>query len=206
MNSLLYIADPLCSWCYGFGPQIDLLRTRFADVPLNLMMGGLRAYNTQVMDDSLKEYLRTAWLRVGEASGQPFSDAALARKGFVYDTEPPCRAVVTARTLQPQLAWPLMKAVQRGFYALGKDVTQPEVLADIAQETGFDRATFLQALTSREMQDEAANDFASVKQLGISGFPALLAVRDQHAAMVANGFMHAEAITPRLETFFSGKS
>jgi putative protein-disulfide isomerase len=202
MNSLLYVADPLCSWCYGFGPQIDLLRARFADLPLNLMMGGLRAYNTQVMDDSLKQYLRSAWQRVGETSGQPFSDAALAREDFVYDTEPPCRAVVTARALQPALAWPLMKAVQRSFYALGKDVTQPEVLAGIAQETGFDRHAFLQALHSPEMQDATASDFVEVKQLGVSGFPALLAVRDREAAFVANGFMRAETIAPRIEAFF----
>ncbi|TXD88125.1 DsbA family protein, partial [Ralstonia pseudosolanacearum] len=28
---LIYVADPMCSWCYGFGPQLADLRARLAD-------------------------------------------------------------------------------------------------------------------------------------------------------------------------------
>jgi putative protein-disulfide isomerase len=43
---LLYIADPLCSWCYGFAPVINELRERFEGrLPVRLLMGGLRAGN-----------------------------------------------------------------------------------------------------------------------------------------------------------------
>ena len=41
---LLYFADPMCSWCYGFAPVIHTLSEHFTDrLPLRLVMGGLRA-------------------------------------------------------------------------------------------------------------------------------------------------------------------
>ena len=46
----LYIADPMCSWCYGFAPVIEALAARFAGrLPVRVMMGGLRAGNTRAM-------------------------------------------------------------------------------------------------------------------------------------------------------------
>ena len=40
---LIYFADPMCSWCYGFSPVVRALRPRYAEVlPIRLIMGGLR--------------------------------------------------------------------------------------------------------------------------------------------------------------------
>ena len=77
---LLYIADPMCSWCYGFSPVITTLAERFADrLPVRVMVGGLRAGNTQAMRAQDKEYIRGAWTRVNQASGQPFDFAFFRR-------------------------------------------------------------------------------------------------------------------------------
>ena len=43
---LLYVADPMCSWCYGFSPVIGAVAGHFGDrLPVRLLMGGLRAGN-----------------------------------------------------------------------------------------------------------------------------------------------------------------
>jgi putative protein-disulfide isomerase len=91
-------------------------------------MGGLRAFNTDPMSVPFQEMLRDHWKHVREASGLPFSDGVFAMPGFVYDTEPPCRAVVTARTLDAAKALGLMKAVQTAFYRDARDVTKPGCL------------------------------------------------------------------------------
>ncbi|MEO8135858.1 MAG: DsbA family protein, partial [Betaproteobacteria bacterium] len=107
MLNLVYFADPMCSWCYGFGPQLATLLERVSGrqpVNLELVMGGLRAYNTVVMDDTSKTVLLEHWTHVREASGLPFGDAAIHAHGFVYDTEPACRAVICARLLDGRVA------------------------------------------------------------------------------------------------------
>ncbi|MFA5601454.1 MAG: DsbA family protein, partial [Phenylobacterium sp.] len=40
---LIYFADPMCSWCYGFGPVMDQVAARYGErLPIQLVMGGLR--------------------------------------------------------------------------------------------------------------------------------------------------------------------
>ncbi|MEL0525923.1 hypothetical protein, partial [Neisseria gonorrhoeae] len=132
--SLIYVGDPMCSWCYGFGVPLGQLLERFPELPVQLVLGGLRAYNTQVMDAALKDKLRNAWAEVGRRSGQPFSQALFEREDFIYDTEPACRAVVTVRQHAPAMALHMYHAIQQAFYAEGRDVTKAAVLAEIWDE------------------------------------------------------------------------
>jgi len=38
-----YIADPMCSWCWGFAPIIEKIRERYSDrLNFGLMLGDLR--------------------------------------------------------------------------------------------------------------------------------------------------------------------
>ncbi|MGH6816491.1 MAG: hypothetical protein ACREC6_12385, partial [Hyphomicrobiaceae bacterium] len=61
-DRLLYFADPMCSWCYGFSPVIAALAERFAGrLPIRAVMGGLRAGNTRPMRPQDKEAIRGAW-------------------------------------------------------------------------------------------------------------------------------------------------
>ena len=41
-RTLVYIADPMCSWCWGFAPVIDELVREFAgQLSLRVVAGGL---------------------------------------------------------------------------------------------------------------------------------------------------------------------
>ena len=65
----LYIADPLCSWCYGFAPVIEQLGEHFdGRLPVKILVGGLRAGNTSAMRKEDKDYIRNAWTRVNAAT------------------------------------------------------------------------------------------------------------------------------------------
>lgn len=195
---LLYFADPLCSWCYGFGPQLAALLARHPGARLDLVMGGLRPYNTQTMSPEFKEMLRGHWKHVREASGLPFSEAILAREDFVYDTEPPCRAVVTARALDAAKAREFLGAVQAAFYRDAREVTRPEVLADLAAEAGYERAIFLERLESEEMRAETRLDFSTAQSLGVSGFPTLGLARGDQLYLVASGYTAADVLEERI--------
>lgn len=204
-REFIYFADPMCSWCYGFGPVMAALASQFADrLPLRVVMGGLRAGNTQAMRDKDRAYIRDAWARVGEASGQPFDLSFFDRETFVYDTEPACRAVVAARRLAPDSALAFKAAVSSAFYAHNRDVTQDDVLADIAAENDFDRDIFLRELTSPETRNETFRDFLTAKQAGVEGFP-LLAVGSEATgyALVAHGFRPIDGLPEAIEQWLA---
>jgi putative protein-disulfide isomerase len=195
---LLYFADPLCSWCYGFGPELSKLLERHPDARLDLVMGGLRPYNTQKMSAEFKEMLRGHWRHVATASGLPFSESVLDREDFVYDTEPACRAVVTARDMDVSLAYPYLKAVQLAFYRDGRDVTGGDALADIAGEVGYQRDVFRMNLDSELMHEETKSDFTTTKALGISGFPTLGTSIASKLYLVTSGYVTDDVLEYRI--------
>lgn len=195
---LRYFADPLCSWCYGFGPELSKLLASQPAHKLALVMGGLRPFNREPMSVAFRTMLREHWHHVATASGLPFSQAILDRDDFVYDTEPACRAVVTARALFPAQALTLMKAIQSAFYRDGRDATEADVLGDIAADHGYDRATFLTAMESEAMRTATRADFASTQSLGVSGFPTVAASHGEELYLVTSGYVTHDVLEYRL--------
>jgi putative protein-disulfide isomerase len=195
---LIYIADPMCSWCYGFGPELAKLLARHPDAAVDVVMGGLRPFNTKPTTQEFREMLREHWHHVSTASGLPFSESALEQPGFVYDTEPACRAVVTARNIDAGKTLGYLKSVQAAFYRDGRDVTRGDELADIAGECGFERDTFRMHLASERMADATRADFARTQSLGVGGFPTLGVVHGQQIYLVTSGYATDDVLEYRL--------
>ena len=204
-HRFIYFADPMCSWCYGFSPVISALAERYEGrMDLQLVMGGLRAGHTAPMRPEDKAYIRDAWTRVNAASGQPFDLPFFEREGFVYDTEPACRAVVTARRLKPQMALPFMARIQQAFYAENRDMTSAEEIAAVAEEAGFDRQGFGDAFLAADARNETFRDFLTAQELGIRGFPTLIAGSEEKGyALVTNGYRPPEDVLEPLERWWA---
>ncbi|WP_339488704.1 DsbA family protein [Pseudomonas sp. EL_65y_Pfl2_R95] len=190
----------MCSWCWGFAPVFQSLaeQAQAQGVELHLIAGGLRTGSGAALDTTTRNYILEHWQAVAQATGQPFKFDGALPDGFVYDTEPACRALVTARSLDPQSAWPLVKLIQQAFYAEGRDVTQASVLVELAEKVGLPRIVFAEAFDSAEQHAATAADFTWVQDLGIAGFPTLLAERDGQLALVTNGYQPLERLSPLL--------
>jgi putative protein-disulfide isomerase len=202
--NLIYVGDPMCSWCYGFAAPLDQLLADPQDaapLQLALVMGGLRPFTTEPITAERANELAGHWHHVAQASGQPFTpapDTAMHQPGFVYDTEPASRATVTVRSLWPKLVWRYFKAVQHAFYAEGRNVTEPGVLADIAEALGIPRADFAKAFASQAMRDATLADFQQSQSWGVRGFPTLVAEHGDHLHLVGSGFMPIDALRAAL--------
>lgn len=204
---LIFVGDPMCSWCYGFGKELSALTARHPELPLEIMVGGVRAGATDVLDDNGKQFRLGHWARVEEKSGLPFNrKALLARENFVYDTEPICRAVVTARRVAPeadQLA--VFRALQRAFYVDGLDTTDGAVLAQAAvaelAEQGYavDAATFHAAWSHNATIVATLAEFAQVRAIGIRSFPALLLEANGQRIEVSPGYAHVDQLERQLD-------
>jgi putative protein-disulfide isomerase len=198
---LIYVADPMCSWCYGFERPLAALLAERPDLELTLVMGGLRPYTTERLGAKQAREIAGHWQRVAEASGQPFADAphaVLNARGFVYDTEPAARAVVVVRERWPEQAWPYLRAVQRAFYAQARDVTQPDVLMQVAAELGLDAPALRAAFDDVASGVATAKDFAKAQAWGLRGFPALIAEHGGRLHLAAEGFTPLDVLRERL--------
>src|SRR5450830_630029 len=172
---LLYVMDPMCSWCWGFAPVAEALveQAQAAGVELHLVVGGLRTGSGAALEPATRRYILEHWQAVTDATGQTFKRDGALPEGFVYDTEPACRAIVTARSLAPDCAWKLLGLIQRAFYVEGRDVTLASVLVELAETAGIPR-------------------------IGFAGFPTLLAERNGQLALLTNGYQPLSALSPLL--------
>ena len=98
---LWYFADPMCSWCWGFSSVIEDIKDHY-DEHLNiaLMLGGLRPGTTEAISDESRAEILHHWHQVHELTGQSFFFDGALPAGFVYDTEPPSRAVISEPLLR----------------------------------------------------------------------------------------------------------
>jgi len=205
--NLIFVGDPMCSWCYGFGKELASVLDSDPSLSLEIVVGGLRAGGTEVLDAAGKQFRLSHWERVEAASGVPFNrEALMARQGFVYDTEPICRAVVAARRLAPDA--PLLdvfRALQHAFYVAGSDTTNPgtlaRVTADALTAAGHltDADVVLKELNDDSTISETSDDFRKARNWEINSFPALLAKVDGRLQVVTPGFRNAAGIRDAIQ-------
>ena len=199
---LMYFADPMCSWCWGFAPAIDQILEEFAGVlPLRTVMGGLRPGHEQPMNDNDKRQKQGNWEQVHAASGQPFNFDFFDRDGFIDNTEPACRAVVAARRMKPENAIRMMRSIQWAFHTQNCDVTQVEELCRLAADTGFDVDEFRSNFDDIDTMDETRNDFWLAQNSGVGSFPTLVAFVGRRAQAVTIGYRPWQEIGPALKAW-----
>ncbi|MFO1112473.1 MAG: DsbA family protein [Rhodospirillales bacterium] len=198
---VLYFADPMCSWCWGFAPVIAALAAACADeVPIRFCAGGLRAFEQREMDARSRAYVRHHWEEVAAQTGQPFDFAFFERVHFVYDTEPACRAVVAMRNLVPEAALAYLAAVQRAFYAENRDVTAEDVLAELAAPFA-DAGDFRAVFRAPEIDEATRADFRLVQGLGIQGFPTVVLQHDRQLVALTTGWQPFAALEAPLRAW-----
>lgn len=203
---LIYFADPMCSWCYGFSPVIDAVQQRYGEsLPVHLVLGGLRAGASEAMGPEDMASIRGHWEHVHGLTAQPFDWKFFERDRFVYDTEPACRAVVVLRREGSATALAALRRLHEAFYAENRDVTDAQTLAGIAGELGVDPAAFLADWRSAEAIDRTRRDFALTQGSGVQGFPTLIAghTNGDSYSLITNGYQPVGAVTETLERWLS---
>ncbi len=208
MTHLIYVTDPMCSWCYGFSKELQALLQTLQEPKLDIILGGLRAYNREPFDQKLRDLLLSHWQQVEKKSGLPFVEAGLQHPDFYYDTEPACRAMVGAMQLVSDLnaaeRLAILSALQTGFYAEGKNITDKNVLADIvgtalrAQGRQISDAQVLANWESQACQDETREHFMQTQRWEISGFPTLVMAHQGQLVLLTNGYLPFAQLQERM--------
>jgi putative protein-disulfide isomerase len=204
MKRLWYFADPMCSWCWGFAPVIGAIAAEYQGrLEFELAMGGLRPGTTEPVTPQFREEILHHWRQVERRTGQSFAFEGALPDGFVYDTEPPSRAVVTLGALRPPAKLPYFESVQAAFYAEQRDVTKPETLAALACPHGVDVSEFLASFESPEVKHATAMQFHHTAQAGVRGFPTVVLQDESGSTLLTSGYRPLADLKPRIEKWLA---
>ena len=200
---LWYIADPMCSWCWGFAPIIKSIRLNYSEqLKIEPVMGGLRSGKLAMASEQRAEILNH-WKAVNEMTGQSFSFEGAMPEGFIYDTEPSCRGVVAMALINPSLVFSLLESIQFSFYVEQKDVTNPRVLAELAGKIGVDMDLYLQVFESDDAKKKVSIHFNKIRQWGVNSFPTIVVQNAAGYSILNKGYCLSDELFPKIDEWLS---
>ncbi len=201
-KELIFVLDPMCSWCWGFVPIMERLRkTQFDNYDFTLVMGGLRTKGDMKWDDSSKRYLKGHWEQVAKKTGQPFSPVLFEKKDFEYDTYPACKAVVIVRELWGnKKSFEYLHFLQKAFYVEGLDITKLDLLSKVLEETGGDVNAFQDFYHTERAEILMQHDFAKARSMGANAFPSIVIIDKEGHMVCQKGYRSLLEIKKILES------
>jgi len=192
---LIYFGDPMCSWCYGFAPEIEMIEQQFKNIPFEIVLGGLRPNGKQTMSE-LSGFLQEHWQQIEQQTDQKFNYDILQLDDFVYNTEPASRAVEVARTIDPTITLSFFKAVQTAFYFANKSTHDINTYLNIAKQYNLDEEQFEKLFYSKKIIEKTQANFEKSAEMGVRGFPALILKEGDKLHLITNGYQKATKLIP----------
>lgn len=143
-QTLHFLFDPLCGWCYGATPAVTRL-CETTDVAVELLPTGLfSGAGARPMDDDFAAY---AWIndqRIEHLTAQRFSERYRAKvlgdRQRLFDSGPATVALTAVALAEPMRELDALKAIQQARYVDGQDVTSLETLAALLRTLKLDAA------------------------------------------------------------------
>ncbi len=93
---------------------------------------------------------------------------------FPIATQAPARIVVWQRGRDAGTTPRLVKALYRAYFVDGRDISDPEVAADVAGETGVERAAARAAIDDPVVKDALKRDVDAAIAAGVFGSPYII--------------------------------
>ena len=193
MKELIFVVDPMCSWCWGFHPVMETLRKNYHDqYKFSLVVGGLRSSGQMLWNDESKSFLKSHWDSVTQRTGQPFSPKLLNRTIFDYNTYPACKAIIEVRELWgEELAFSYLSKIQYAFYVEGKDITSLAVLTNYITENKKEFENFYNTDRAKILMK---HDFNKARAMGANAFPSVVQIDEEGHMLCMKGYRTVKEI------------
>ncbi len=187
-KEIIYIGDPMCSWCWGISNHLRELKEHFAQFQFSILLGGLRPGGGDPWNDKMKAFLQHHWEEVNKRSGQPFGYTLFDLENFNYDTEPSCRAVVTSRTWLKDYVFEFYEEVSRKFYVENEDPNTLAFYQSICEQFAIPFAEFSRDFASEEIKQATRSEFHLSRTWGVNAYPTVLFRVDKKLFRICQGY------------------
>lgn len=173
--TLVYAHDPMCSWCWGFRPVLQRLRSRLSSqVGFRPLLGGLAPDCDQPMPEALQRHLQATWRQIAQRiPGTEFNFAFWRDCQPRRSTYPACRAVIAARLIAAASEEPMIFAIQHAYYLQARNPSDLSTLVDLATQLSLDPRRFRNLLIGERVELLLQEEITEARRLGLNSFPGL---------------------------------
>ncbi|WP_348709047.1 DsbA family protein [uncultured Pseudoalteromonas sp.] len=173
MARLIYVYDPMCSWCWGYRETWLKLQAALGDkLAIDYKVGGLAPDSDEPMPIDMQQFLQQTWLRIEQQLGTPFNHEFWHTAKPRRSTYPACRAVIVAR--QHEKEQEMLYAIQKAYYLNAQNPSDISTLVLLAEQIGLEKSTFIKEIESENIHSLLMAEINQARSLPIQGFPSLV--------------------------------
>lgn len=174
-NTLYYIYDPMCSWCYAFEHSFSALQHQLpAQLELKTILGGLAADSNTPMPIETQSMIQQAWQQIENTVPDIRFNFDFWTKNTPYrSTYPACRAVLAAANQSTEFDAPMRQAIQQAYYQDAKNPSLNDVLIDCAAQLALDIKQFSNDLSNMPTHIKLNEHRHFAQLLEVNSYPAL---------------------------------
>lgn len=204
---LIYCYDAYCGWCYGFSPVIKKVAEEYKHVlDFETLSGGMIPRESRQPIGKMAGYILGAYKNVEEMTGIRFGEDYLWHlrnpdmSDWYPDSEKPAIAMAVFREFHPQRTIEFAADLQYGLHYEGRDLTDDEAYRHLLEKYAIPAEIFYEKLHQDEYKEKAYYDFSLVRQLQVTGFPAvLLQTGELRFYLLSRGYTDYDTLKGRID-------
>lgn len=177
---LYYVHDPMCSWCWGYKPTLELLKQQLpSSIEFEYLMGGLAPDSDVPMPLEMQQKLQSIWHQIEEQLGTEFNHEYWTTCQPVRTTYPACRAVIAAGFQDRYQE--MLEAIQHAYYLRAMPPHDVDTHQQLAEELRLDLPLFINDLNGKVVEEEFDDQLSLSRSLEVHSYPSLvLQVNDSY--------------------------
>ena len=204
---LIYVMDPHCGWCFGFGKVILELFEKYENNPsvrFDVKPGGL-FYPAINIPEGFADGKRPIAKRIEELSGVKFSEDYFAKvlgDGSFLDSEPPARAILVVKQIEKDFVVPFTEKLLEKEFIHGQNNSLDGTILKSVKDFKIDMDTFTKYFYSAVMKQMVLSEFQNVQRM-VTGYPVLFLKHDSQLTKLASGYAPLERLIKKIESIIS---
>lgn len=203
ITTLYYVHDPMCSWCWGFKPVLELLTKKLSGkIEIKYVLGGLAEDSDIVMPVEMQTQIKSNWHNIQQSiPGIEFNYDFWEKCTPRRSTFPACRAVIATKYQQRDKEQNIIKAIQQAYYLQSENPSDYSVLYKLAETIYLDIDRFITDIHSNEVQQELSSEIEFSRSIGVNSLPSLVLSVDKKFYPIVLDYNNADIILEHIQAY-----
>ncbi|UPQ90107.1 DsbA family protein [Vibrio sinaloensis] len=201
-NTLYYVYDPMCSWCWGYKPVWQQIHDALSDkIEIQYLLGGLAPDSDVPMPESMQQQIAAYWKKIEAYLGTSFNYDFWTQNTPRRSTYPACRAILAARKQGAEKM--MLDAIQQAYYLQARNPSDAEVLLDLAKQLGINFEQFAEDFSSPELNQALLEEIEFARRIGGNSFPSLFVQTPQGLVELPIDYQSAQRTINQVEALIA---
>jgi putative protein-disulfide isomerase len=192
-DTITYVFDPLCGFCYAFEPEIKKLEAKYKDkFVFEIISGGMILGTSEGPISKVAPHIAMGYKQLEKMSscrfGDPFLKGIMKLGTYKMSSELPSIALEVFKSMKPSDAISFANDVQLMFYFDGKSLNDPENYKTLVETYGLSGSDFISKLALPEWKAKAYSQFSEAERMGVTSFPVLILKQKGKIQVINAGF------------------